>query len=164
MDLVLPDFGLLFWTGLVFCSLLFLLAKFAWKPILGAVNARDQKITEALDLAEKTKAEMKTLKAENEALLKEARAERDKMLKEAKKQADSFIDDSKGKAKEEALKIITDARDSIQNEKNAAISELRSHVGALSIEIAEKIIQNELSKDEKQKALVDKILDKTNMN
>jgi F-type H+-transporting ATPase subunit b len=164
MDLVLPDFGLLFWTGLVFCSLLFLLAKFAWKPILGAVNAREQKITEALDLAEKTKAEMKTLKAENEALLKEARAERDKMLKEAKKQADSFIDDSKGKAKEEALKIITDARDSIQNEKNAAISELRSHVGALSIEIAEKIIQNELSKDEKQKALVDKILDKTNMN
>ena len=164
MDLVLPDFGLLFWTGLVFCSLLFLLAKFAWKPILGAVNAREQKIAEALDLAEKTKAEMKTLKAENEALLKEARAERDKMLKDAKKQADSFIDDSKGKAKEEALKIITDARDSIQNEKNAAITELKSHVGALSIEIAEKIIQNELSKDEKQKALVDKILDKTNMN
>ena len=164
MDLVLPDFGLLFWTGLVFCSLLFLLAKFAWKPILGAVNAREEKISEALDLAEKTKAEMKTLKAENEALLKEARAERDKMLKDAKKQSDSIIDDSKGKAKEEALKIITDARDSIQNEKNAAISELKSHVGALSIEIAEKIIQNELSKDEKQKALVDKILDKTNMN
>ena len=74
------------------------------------------------------------------------------------------IDVSKGKAKEEAQKIITDARDSIQNEKNAAITELKSHVGALSIEIAEKIIQNELSKDEKQKALVDKILDKTNMN
>ena len=164
MDLVLPDFGLLFWTGLVFCSLLFLLAKFSWKPILGAVNAREEKIAEALDLAEKTKAEMKTLKAENEALLKEARAERDKMLKDARKQADSYIDDSKGKAKEEALKIITDARDSIQNEKNAAITELKSHVGALSIEIAEKIIQNELSKDEKQKALVDKILDKTNMN
>ena len=164
MDLVLPDFGLLFWTGLVFCSLLFLLAKFAWKPILGAVNAREQKIAEALDLAEKTKAEMKTLKAENEALLKEARAERDKMLKDAKKQADSFIDDSKGKAKDEAQKIITDARDSIHKEKNAAITELKSHVGALSIEIAEKIIQNELSKDEKQNALVDKILDKTNMN
>ena len=165
MDLVLPDFGLLFWTGL---NVLFLTC-FTCKICLETYpwcckRNKLEKIAEALDLAEKTKAEMKTLKAENEKILKEARAERDKIIKDAKKQADSFIDDSKGKAKEEAQKIITDARDSIQNEKNAAITELKSHVGALSIQIAEKIIQNELSKDEKQKALVDKILDKTNMN
>ncbi len=164
MDLVIPDFGLLFWTGIVFCSLLFLLAKYAWKPILGAVNAREQKIAESLELAEKTKIEMQALQAENEALLKEARAERDKMLNEAKKQADKFIDESKNKAKEEAQKIITSAKESIQNEKAAAMSELKTHVGALSLEIAEKIIQNELSTNGKQKALIDKFVDNINMN
>ena len=164
MDLVLPDYGLLFWTGIVFCSLLFLLAKYAWKPILGAVNAREQKIAESLELAEKTKIEMQALQAENEALLKEARVERDKMLNEAKKQADNFIDEAKGKAKEEAQKIIISARESIQNEKSAAMRELKTHVGALSIEIAEKIIQNDLSGNGKQEALINKFVDNINMN
>ena len=83
MDLILPDYGLLFWTGLVFCLLLFLLAKYAWKPILNAVNAREQKIQEALDLADKTRAEMQLLNAENEKILKEARSERDSLIKDA---------------------------------------------------------------------------------
>jgi len=164
MDLVLPDFGLLFWTGLVFCSLLFLLAKFAWKPILGAVNAREQKIADSLELAEKTKQEMQTLKAENDALLKQARIERDKMLNEARIQADKFVEEAKAKAKEEAQKIVNSAKESIENEKAAAMSELKTHVGAISLEIAEKLLQSELSSDGKQKALIEKFVDNINMN
>ena len=110
MDLILPDFGLLVWTGLVFSLLMFLLAKFAWKPILNAVNTREQKISEALELAEKTKAEMQALKAENDQILKEARAERDQILKEAKEAANGMVEDAKGKAKDEAAKIVESAR------------------------------------------------------
>ena len=104
MDLVLPDFGLLFWTGLVFCSLLFLLAKFAWKPILAAVNERGDSIAEALALAEKTREEMKSLKAENDKILKAAKVERDEILKDAKETSNSMIEAAKEKSKEEVKK------------------------------------------------------------
>lgn len=164
MDLVTPDLGLLFWTGLVFCLLLFVLTKFAWKPILGAVNAREQKIAEALELAEKTKAEMQTLKSENEALLKEARAQRDSMLKDAKISADKMIEEAREKAKAEAQKIVNSAKETITNEKIQAMNELKIHVAGLSLEIAEKIIRAELSSDEKQKALAEKMADDLNMN
>ena len=122
MDLILPDLGLLFWTGIVFCCLLFLLAKFAWKPILNAVNAREQKIAESLELAVKTQAEMKALKAENDQILKEARAERDNILKEAKDASNHMIEDAKTKSKVEAQKIVEAARLNINSEKAAAIA------------------------------------------
>ena len=128
MDLVTPDLGLLFWTGLVFCLLLFVLTKFAWKPILNAVNTREQNITDALELAEKTKAEMQALKAENDQILKAARAERDQILKEAKEAANGMIEDAKGKAKDEAAKIVESARQNINSEKAAAMAEIKSHV------------------------------------
>jgi len=153
MDLILPDLGLLFWTGIVFCCLLFLLAKFAWKPILNAVNTREQKITEALELAEKTKADMQALKAENDQILKEARAERDQILKEAKEAANGMVEDAKGKAKDEAAKIVEAARQTINSEKAAAMAELKNHVSSLSLEIAEKVVRQELSSDDKQKHL-----------
>jgi F-type H+-transporting ATPase subunit b len=164
MDLILPDFGLLFWTGIVFCCLLFILTKFAWKPILGAVNAREQKITEALELAEKTKSEMHALKSENDALLKEARAQRDSMLKDAKNSADKMIEEAREKAKAEAQKIVNAAKETITNEKLQAMHELKTHVAGLSLEIAEKIIRTELSSDDKQKALAEKMADDINMN
>jgi F-type H+-transporting ATPase subunit b len=164
MDLVTPDLGLLFWTGLVFILLLFLLVKFAWKPILGAVNAREEKISEALELAEKTKAEMKELQAANENLLKEARAERDKLIKDAHEVATKMIEDSKANAKNEASKIIAAAHQAIEVEKAAAISELKASVAALSIEIAEKIVRTELASDEKQKALASKLAEDINLN
>ena len=104
MDLIKPDLGLLFWTGLVFCLLLFLLAKFAWKPILNAVNARGQKIQEALDLAEKTRAEMQLLQAENDKIIKEARAERDSILKAANAASVQIIEEAKVKAEKEGSK------------------------------------------------------------
>jgi F-type H+-transporting ATPase subunit b len=164
MDLVLPSFGLLFWTALVFCCLMFLLAKFAWKPILSAVNAREEKITEALELAEKTKNEMLTLQAENEKILKEARAERDQILSEAKESATRMIEDAKSKSKIEAEKIVIAARQSISSETAAAMAELKNHVAFLSLEIAEKVVRGELVSDDKQKALAEKLAGDINLN
>jgi len=164
MDLILPDLGLLFWTGIVFCLLMFLLAKFAWKPILNAVNAREQKISEALDLAVKTQAEMKALKAENDQILKEARAERDNILKEAKEAANTMIEDAKSKSKVEAQKIVEAARLNINSEKAAAIAEIKTHVATLAVEIAEKVVRGELASDEKQKALAEKLAGDIQMN
>jgi F-type H+-transporting ATPase subunit b len=164
MDLIIPDLGLLFWTGIVFCLLLFLLAKFAWKPILNAVNAREQKISEALELAVKTQAEMKVLKAENDQILKEARAERDNILKEAKEAANHMIEDAKSKSKVEAQKIVESARLNINSEKEAAIAEIKTHVATLAIEIAEKVVRGELASDEKQKALAEKLAGDIQMN
>jgi F-type H+-transporting ATPase subunit b len=164
MELVTPDLGLLFWTGIVFCLLLFLLVKFAWKPILGAVNMREEKITSALELAKKTQEEMKTLQAENENLLKEARSERDLMIKDAKEVASKMVDDAKDIAKVESDKLVATARESINAEKGAAILELKSQMATFSIEIAEKVVRGELSSAEKQKAIADKLVDDINLN
>jgi F-type H+-transporting ATPase subunit b len=164
MDLITPDLGLLFWTGLVFCILLFILTKFIWKPILSSVNAREQKISDALALAEQTKAEMKALQASNENLLKEARIERDVIVKDAKETATKMIDDAKNASKIEAEKIISTALTSINAEKTAAIAELKTQVASISIEIAEKIIKAELATNEKQKALAEQLAGDINLN
>lgn len=164
MELVTPDLGLIFWTGIVFCILLFLLAKFAWKPILGMVNEREQKIASSLEQAEKAQIELQALKAQNEDLLKEARAERDAMIKDAKSTAAKMVEDAKVTAKEEGEKIITSARQAIQAEKGAAIAELKTQMAAFSIEIAEKIVRGELASSDKQKALAEKLVEDINMN
>ncbi len=164
MDLILPDYGLLFWTGLVFCLLLFLLAKYAWKPILNAVNAREQKIQEALDLADKTRAEMQELQAENEKILKEARSERDSLIKDAQDIANKLVDEAKNKAKIEASKIVESAKVSISMEKAAALTDLKNQLAGYSLSIAEKIVRGDLASDEKQKALANKLADDINMN
>jgi F-type H+-transporting ATPase subunit b len=164
MDLILPDYGLLFWTGLVFCLLLFLLAKYAWKPILNAVNAREQKIQEALDLADKTRAEMQELQAENEKILKEARSERDALIKDAQEIANKLVDEAKNKAKIEASKIVESAKVSISMEKAAALTDLKNQLAGYSLSIAEKIVRADLASDEKQKALANKLADDINMN
>ena len=157
MELITPSVGTMFWGGIVFILLLILLAKFAWKPMLSAVKEREQSIEESLLLAEKTKHEMKQLQAQNEKLLKEARAERDNMIKE-------IIAEARQNAKVEANKIIEDAQKAIVNEKNKAMSELKTHVAALSLEIAEKIVKGELSNDDKQKTLANQLVDDINLN
>ncbi len=164
MKLITPEFGLIFWTGLVFVLLLFLLTKFAWKPILNMVNAREEKIADALAQAEKTKEEMKALQAQNENLLKEARAERDAMIKDAKETALGMIEEAKSKAKEEAEKLLVSARTSINAEKAAAIAELKTQVASISLEIAEKVVRGELSSDDKQTALAQKLAEDINLN
>ncbi len=164
MDLITPDLGLVFWTGLTFIILMFILTKFIWKPIMAAVNKREDNIQEALDMAKKTKAEMEKLQTQNANLLKEARIERDEMIKEAKITSDNMINSSKNKAKEEADKIVENARISIEAEKNAAVAELKNQVATIALEIAEKILRQELSTDEKQRQLAETFAKDINLN
>ena len=164
MDLVIPSIGLIFWTSLVFIILLFLLGKFAWKPILKSVKERETKIETALEASEKAREEMAALKSQNEDLRKEALAERDSLLKEAREMKDKIVAESKNTAKEEGERIIESAREAIKNEKLAAVTELKNQVAVLSIEIAEKIVREKLSTDEKQKTLVDGLVEEINLN
>ena len=164
MDLVTPEFGLIFWTLITFLALLFILKKFAWKPILGAVSEREQGIRDALASAVEARKEMENLQADNERILKEARVEREAMLKEARELKNKMIDDAKQDAKLEASKLITQAQAAIGAEKKAAIADLRSQVAKISISIAEKVVREELSNTEKQEKLVESILDNTTLN
>ena len=151
--LVTPELGLIVWTTLVFCILFFLLAKFAWKPILKAVKDREASIENALNSAEEATRKMEELQSSNEALLNEARAERDAMLKDAREVKDKMIADAKISAKEDAEKIMVTARETIQQEKMVAIADLKNQVAVLSIEIAERILKDELSSEDKQKVV-----------
>jgi F-type H+-transporting ATPase subunit b len=164
MDLVIPSIGLIFWTSLVFIILLFLLGKFAWKPILNSVKERETKIETALEASEKAREEMAALKSQNEDLRKEALVERDALLKEAREMKDKIVAEAKNTAKEEGERIIESAREVITNEKMAAVTEIKNQVATLSIEIAEKIVKEKLSTDEKQKTLVDGLVKEINLN
>lgn len=144
MDLVTPGIGLVFWTTVTFLLVVFLLIKFAWKPVLGMINERNKSIEDALQLAEKTKAEMAQLQADNERIIAEARKERDNLLKEAREMKDQMIAQAKAEASAEANKIMATAKVSIENEKNQAMQDLKSQVATLSFEIAEKVIGKEL--------------------
>lgn len=164
MDLISPEYGLIFWTGLSFLILLYVLRKFAWKPILGAVNTREQSILDALASAEAAKKEMENLTADNEKLLKEARVERDSMMKEAREIKAKMIADAKDEAKQEADKMISNAQAAIQSEKKSAIADIKSQVASLSIEIAEKVVKDELSNKDKQLKLVESMLGDAKLN
>ncbi|NND62110.1 MAG: F0F1 ATP synthase subunit B [Flavobacteriaceae bacterium] len=164
MDLVTPEIGLIFWTSLSFLILLFILRKFAWKPILNSVNTREQSIKDALASAEAAKREMENLTADNERILKEARIERDTMMKEARDLKTKMISDAKDEAKAEADKMISQAQAAIESEKKAAIAELKNQVATLSVEIAEKVVKDELSNKDKQLKLVEDMLGDATLN
>jgi len=164
MELVTPGIGLVFWMLVSFLIVLFLLKKYAWKPILSGLKSREESIENALNEAEKARAEMANLKSDNEALLKEARIERDAMLKEARDMRDNTVNEAKTKAKDEAEKIIAAAKEAINNEKQAAMTELKNQVANLSIQIAEKVIKGELSDETKQRTLVNNLLDEVKLN
>jgi F-type H+-transporting ATPase subunit b len=164
MELIKPQFGLIFWMSISFLTLLFLLGKFAFPIILKSLKEREDSITSALNSAEKAKAEMLALQADNEKLLIQARLERDLMLKEARDTKDAIVGEAKSKAQAEANKILISTRETINNEKNAAITELKNQVAAMSIEIAEKILRQELSNDEKQKSLMDNLMKDISLN
>jgi F-type H+-transporting ATPase subunit b len=164
MDLVTPDVGLLFWTFVSFAILYFLLKKFAWKPILGSVNEREESIHEALLAAENAKKEMQNLKSDNEKILKEAKVERENMLKDAREIKAKLISDAENQAKIQASKLIESAQIAIQNEKNSAMNELKQTVVELSIGIAEKVISNELEDKNKQLKVVETMLNEASLN
>ena len=142
------SFGLFFWQSLIFIGLILLLRKFAWKPILDAVNERETSIKDAMNSAEEAKKEMASIQEDNQKVLKEARAEREALLKDARSNGADIVAQAKAEAKAEADKIIAQAQESIQNEKRAAITELKNQVAQISLDIAEKVIDSELDKDD----------------
>jgi F-type H+-transporting ATPase subunit b len=164
MELVTPAFGLVFWMLITFLTVLVLLKKFAWKPILNMIKEREESIEKALSSAEKAKNEMASLTANNEKILNDARLERDALLKEARELKENIINEAKGKATTEADKIVSAARETINNEKMAAITELKNQVATLSIEIAEKVLRQQMASDDKQKAYVKQLLEEVKLN
>jgi F-type H+-transporting ATPase subunit b len=164
MELITPELGLIFWTGISFLILLFILRKFAWKPILNSVNERESSIRNSLAAAEAAKQEMENLNADSERLLQEARAERELMMKEAREIKTKMITDAKDEAKAEADKMIINAQAAIESEKKAAVAEIKTTVAELSVQIAEKVVKAELSDKDKQLALVDQMLNDATLN
>ena len=154
MDLITPALGLIFWQTIIFLVVLFVLGKFAWKPILGALKTREESIDEALKSAVKAKEEMANLKADNEKLLAEAKQERDNMLKDAAKMGEDLKDQAKVDARLIGDKMIEEARASIENEKNDAIRQIKDQVAELSLQITEKLLKKNLSDDKSQQELV----------
>ncbi len=154
-----PGIGLLFWTFLIFVLFWSLVGKFAFKPIKNALKKRENDIQAALDEAKNAREEMAKLNNDNQRLLNEAREERAKMLREAKENGDRMVAEARNKAKEEAQKIVVDARNEIENQKNKAIAEVKNKVGQMSIDIAEKLIRQQLGQTQEQKNLVDKLVD-----
>ncbi|MCX6221826.1 MAG: F0F1 ATP synthase subunit B [Bacteroidia bacterium] len=164
MGLVMPDFGLLFWMVLSFSLLMWLLGKFAWKPILTALSAREDSIEKALKSAELAKNEMVKLQAGNEKLLKEAIMERERIVKEARELKDSIVRDAKNVAVTEANKVMEEAKSAIARERTEAVNEMKSVISSFSIDIAEKILKEHLSDSKKQKDLVANYLENIKLN
>ena len=158
------SWGTVFWATVAFLLVLFILKKYAWGPILKSLDERSQGIENALNEAQKAKVEMSKLQAGNEQLLRDARDERDQLLKEAKAMKESIVGEAKNKAIEESNRIVTAARAEIENQKKAAITELKNQVALLSVEIAEKILKRELSDENKQKDLIGDLLKDTKLN
>lgn len=166
MEQLINDFsiGLFFWQSLLFLVLVFFLRKFAWKPILEAVEGREEGIKSALQAAEKAKADIHALNADNERILAEAKADRDKLLKEAREMKENIISEAKDKASQEADKVMAAAKEQINNEKMKAVTELKNQVAELSIKVAEKILKSELKDADKQKELVAAALKEAELN
>ena len=160
MEKLISEFslGLFFWQTLIFVGLIFLLKKYAWKPILSAVNEREASIKDALEAAKEARSEMESLQSDNQRIIKEARAQKEALLKEARTIRSEMINTAKVEAQSEANKILSQAQEAIQNEKRTAVNELKDHVSSIALDIATKVLQNELESKDKQMQLVSKLL------
>lgn len=163
MNLIAPE-SLIFWTTVIFLVFLFLLKKFAWKPILEAVKSREAKINESLLAADKARRDMENLKADNEKLLAEARAERDAIMKEARDIRKQILYDAKAKAQIQTDKMFEAAKEAIDRQKEAVLYDMKKQISSLALEISEKVIKQELSNKDSQSMLVQKMLDETKLN
>ncbi|HOU98019.1 MAG TPA: F0F1 ATP synthase subunit B [Bacteroidales bacterium] len=164
MPLVTPGIGLIFWMLIAFSILLFILGKFAWKPILKMLHEREESIEKALQAAEEAKLEMQKLQANNEQIVAEARKQADTIIKEAREIKEKMISDAKNAAAIEAEKVLNNAKAAIESEKNQAMNEIRNQIADFSVLIAEKIIRKELSNENKQKEYIDSLLKDINVN
>jgi len=159
MNLITPDFGLIFWQVVTLLSTLWVLRKYAWNTILSSVRDREKSIENSLKAAEKANEELGKLKLDNEVLLKEANIERDKMLKDAASATKSMHEEAKEEAQRISNKIISDAKLSIAREKELAIVELKDYSAKISINIAERLLKKELKSDSDQKILINKLVE-----
>jgi F-type H+-transporting ATPase subunit b len=164
MDLITPGSGLIFWQLIGFLGLLFILIKFAWKPMLAALEERESTIENALKQAEIARNEMANLKAENEKLLAEARLERDNILKKAQEASNKMIEEAKTEAQKQGAQLIENAKAVIETEKKAALTEVKNQVAALTLEVTEKLLKKNLADDASQKALVDEFVKDLKLN
>lgn len=164
MELLTPKLGLFFWALIIFVILVFILAKFAWKPIMAAIHAREESIQNSLDEAKKAREEMSNLKAENEALLREARQEREAMLKEAREMSAKIQAEAREEAQAEGKRIVEKAREEIRAEKMKALTEVKNQVATLSVEIAEKVLRQEMQDSKAQATYVDKLVSELHLN
>lgn len=164
MELVNPGIGLMVWMTFAFLAILYILGKYAWKPIMTALKERESSIHDALNSAEKAKEEMQKMKFSNEELLQEAKNERDAILATARKIKETIIEESKAKASEEANRIIVSAKESIQNEKMAAMTDLKNQLAELSLEVAKKILKKELSDPKKQEEYMKELMKEVKFN
>ena len=164
MELLMPGIGLLFWTLVAFSIVFFILKKYAWKPILNTLKNREVSIANAITSAEKVKLEMAQLKNESEAIMTKTREERAAILKEAKDMADKIIVQAKEQAKADASKIIIDAQAAIQQQKMAALTDVKNQVGQLALEVAEKILRKQLSNKEAQESYIKELAQDIQLN
>lgn len=164
MDLLHADFGLIFWTTVIFLIVFFILRKYAWRPIVNMLDEREQGIAESISSAERIKAEMSQMKSEHEHVLAEAKAERSKIIKEAKEAKDQIINEAKEQAKIEARKIVEDAQVAINNQKMAALTEVKNQVGNMVLEVAEKVLRKELSDKDAQEDYIKQLTSEIELN
>jgi F-type H+-transporting ATPase subunit b len=164
MKLLTPEFGLLIWTFLAFLIVFFILKKFAWPAIINGLKQREQSIAESLETAERVKAEMAQMKSENEELMAKAREERAAMLKEARETKDRIVNEAKDQAKTEANKIMAEARQAIEAQKMAALTDVKNQVGKLVIEVSEKVLRRELSDKSGQEAYIKDLAGNVKLN
>jgi F-type H+-transporting ATPase subunit b len=162
--LVLPDIGLVFWNTVAFLGLLVVLGKFAWKPMLKAISDREKGIEDSLAKADKMKADLTAMQNENEALLAKAREERATLIKEAKEASEKMIAEAKDKAKSEYERIVADAQVAINQQKNAALTEVKNQVGSLVVEVAEKVLRRELTNKTEQETYIKQLADGVKLN
>ena len=164
MELITPGLGLIFWSALGFLSVLFLLTKYAWKPILAALDEREKSIEEALKSAEIARNEMSNLKAENEKIIQEAKIERDRMLLQATETSKQIVEEAKELAGKEGHLMIEKAKAAIETEKLAAMEELKVQVGVLALAVAEKLLKRNFTSDASQQKLVEELVKDIKLN
>jgi F-type H+-transporting ATPase subunit b len=164
MEIVNPGIGLILWMTVSFAALIFILRRYAWKPILQSLREREDTIDEALNMANKARDEMKDLKSDNEKLLKEAQEERSVILRDARKIKEDIIEEARVKANEEADNIVENAKERIEHEKMAAMTDLKNQIASISIEVAEKILERELSEGNKQEDYIKKLIETAKLN
>lgn len=163
-SVIKPDPGLIFWTSIIFILLWTILGRMAFKPIQNALKKRENDIQSALDEAKLARQEMSNVQAENQKMLAEAREERTRMLKDAKETKEQIVKEAKDQAREEAKKIVTNAQLEIENQRKVAMAELKKEVGAMAIDIAEKVLRKQLGKDQEQTQFVSKLVDDIKLN